>query len=1514
MNRIQLIVATLFAIPAMSVMAQQPCGRDLSESRAATTLELNSASNYFDLKTNIVARPDWSVAAPDNEEVKAPFVEKAAPTAGATLYGIAKIAGQTNIISTTVGTASAIETKKVGSATYLGGVYINGRFYVVSNFVNVVFPTEIYDTESWAVVGSGPTFSSDPYIVSLTHDAVNDVVYGCFTEVGESNFYFCTLNMQTGEKKQIAKFTQRFVAIACDKEGTIYGIAIDGNLYKINKASGATTLVGSTGVKPGIFLQEACFDADNGQLYWVYGPTVYIVDTQLGTATKTGTINAAISEWMGLFTRPAKAEQMPSWVNSMKINFTDASLSGTVTFSMPTVDANGGAMSGTLKYVVEVDGREKASGEALTGEPVKASMTLEEGKHSFKVYAVSGAIKGLESSLDYFVGHDNPATPAGVSVSETTPGNVTVSWSAVGGGANDGFINKSNLKYDVVRQPGNVSIAKSTTNTTVVDTQIDSFGKYSYEITASDGTKQSAVASSGVKVLGEALGIKPPYTYQFDEPGGFGFFTANNANNDDYSWAYDANMGLLWCQASPSVESDDWLFSPAIRVEANQNYNLKLDLSGSNRMEVERIEIKYGSSPDPSAMSTVILKPTEFVWKLPVNVWFEAKTSGLINIGLHMVTKACDGALAISKFELSKPISSYSPATASSVKATAAPLAAKKATVSFVTPSKSFNGSTLSSISKAKVMNKTTGKTLEVDNPGVGASLTVTDNEPADGNNTYEVVCENSYGSSLGVESTCWVGLDFAGAPSNVTWQSVDGKKLKLTWDVPTAGEHGGYVDFDKLTYAVVRYENKTLVAEKIAGTSVEIEPEFENVQDLVSFGVCGVNDQGMGVFGLSNQSAFGTPYSAPLYESFENVGFHSYPWVVKQVAGPNVCNILTEVAGMPISSLDDNAMAVFTMIKAGRTRLETPLVDISGLKNPALRFWCYFVDDNTVFEIKANNTSGLQWQTVATESYNENKRGWHLVTADLSAFKGETHLQLGIEAYVAKDPAYITYAMLDKVSVEDRAVCDLMVSGISAPREIVAGKDFTAVVKVTNAGSSTVEAYSIELSTNGQVVAIQQCGPIAPDEVAEVAIPAELSSNATSLELKAAVVLAADEVPENNIGVAKSIKVVKSRYPQPTHLVNNATDNGKASLTWEAPSMTYQATSTDNLESYEHGSVGGIDVTYDYTDKKMVINQTEGAIGDYKLVDGDKQLTASVVVTVGRLPHSSDGMVCQVIDIEAANLKGNSSIWAAHSDNKLFCFWQSRTFDDYYDTPNDDYLILPELAEDAPSISFWAKSLTDKYGLEQFEIMVSTKSDAIDDFVVYESVKNVPAGYATSLEGGYTFYEFDLPEGTRYAAIHYNAAGTMALLVDDITFTPANGVTELELVGYNVYRDGVRVNKEVVKDTHFEDTFYGEAPARYNVTALFTVGESRYSNTVSAKGGLTAAEMVGADGDGRILTDGGEIVIDGFVGIPGAIYRPDGRLVARIASTEEETRRVSVASGIYIVEVGSVAKSVIVK
>lgn len=98
----------------------------------------------------------------------------------------------------------------------------------------------------------------------------------------------------------------------------------------------------------------------------------------------------------------------------------------------------------------------------------------------------------------------------------------------------------------------------------------------------------------------------------------------------------------------------------------------------------------------------------------------------------------------------------------------------------------------------------------------------------------------------------------------------------------------------------------------------------------------------------------------------------------------------------------------------------------------------------------------------------------------------------------------------------------------------------------------------------------------------------------------------------------------------------------------------------------------------------------------------------------------------------------------------------------------NDDWMISPLLSGTGNpySFSFWAASYTETYGLEKFQVIYSTESNNIEDFVNTNIVSLRPHENAPT---EWTYYEYEIPANAKYVALHCVSTDHFIFLVDDI-------------------------------------------------------------------------------------------------------------------------------------------------
>ena len=101
------------------------------------------------------------------------------------------------------------------------------------------------------------------FFVDCAYDYTTNTMYGSKS----GNLY--TWNLETNAINLVGSMgVQSMQMIACDLNGQLYGIEYNtGNFDRIDKTTGAVTIVGSTGQSPA-YVQGGGFDHNTGKLYW----------------------------------------------------------------------------------------------------------------------------------------------------------------------------------------------------------------------------------------------------------------------------------------------------------------------------------------------------------------------------------------------------------------------------------------------------------------------------------------------------------------------------------------------------------------------------------------------------------------------------------------------------------------------------------------------------------------------------------------------------------------------------------------------------------------------------------------------------------------------------------------------------------------------------------------------------------------------------------------------------------------------------------------------------------------------------------------------------------------------------------------------------------------------------------------------------------------------------------------------------------------------------------------------
>mgnify|MGYP002622562289 CR=1 FL=1 len=244
-----------------------------------------------------------------------------------------------------------------------------------------------------------------------------------------------------------------------------------------------------------------------------------------------------------------------------------------------------------------------------------------------------------------------------------------------------------------------------------------------------------------------------PYTNALSTNDEFEEFTVIDVNQDGTTWVFGSNFGTYY-QYSSTNDADDWLVSPAIKLDGGKEYHFAIEACCQSAVYPEHFEVRASTSALASDLAAgVEVLPTTVVsetdYTLYENYVFKVDEPGYYHIGLHCTSPADLYRLKVRNFVLE---SLTAPEAVSDFTVVQAP-DKLEATVSFKAPVNNVTGNPLEgNISKIEVLrNGEVVSTLTDVVPG--SEQTVVDQQPNAGWYAYQVVAYDTNGQDKGVMS-----------------------------------------------------------------------------------------------------------------------------------------------------------------------------------------------------------------------------------------------------------------------------------------------------------------------------------------------------------------------------------------------------------------------------------------------------------------------------------------------------------------------------------------------------------------------------------------------------------------------------------------------------------------------------------------------------------------------------------------------------------------------------------------
>lgn len=1405
-----------------------------------------------------------------------------------------------------------------------GGTYRKGKLYFTSYYEDMtgalgyLYFIEMdltdYSIERHALRPD----SYQAIAADMTYDPVGDKIYGVSFNPDDltlTSYILVDYDIETGYPVTIGSIA-RMSALACDNMGQLWGVRYsDGKLVKINKMNAEVTEVGATGVNP-IYNGTACFDFETGKLYWSTNERgtqlsgLYQIDTTTGAASLISLYpdNESMSS---LYIPRADNITLLKPVTGLKAEFEGASLEGNITFTAPSTAIDGTPLSGDVTVTGYIDGTLNFALPMAPGATTSRQFSLEQGSHYAELVATHPSVgKSERVRLDFYVGADGPAAVSDLRVEKISDSRVKLTWQAPTEGEHGGSINPALTYYRIVRQPDNRVLTEEETGTSYTDNvPADLMRRYWYEITACYRNIEGATAQTEEIEMGQPTPI--PYLQTFDTMNDYKTFVVRDNNKDksrpdEGIWGWYEEKKCAAYKYHTLLPGDDWLITPGFKLEAGRTYRLRFKAQGG-RIYPETLEVKIGKGYSPESFTKTLMPRTDIVSPNQQfeerEIVFDVPESGNYYIGFHAVTQKGQFWLWLDDVAVEDGVSMSAPGAVTDLQVTPGEVPSE-VNIRFNAPSTDLFNKTLTDLTEIKVTRgDVTVKTLTAsDNLAPGKEFSFTDTGVPAGMTTYTLLCSNSHGAGNPVTAEIYAGLDIPVAVTEVTHTTGDGIKARITWKASEAGVNGGRISYEPVTYRITDNSGR-VVADGVSGTEFT-DDKIDNIdgQRNMFYIVQATNSAGISDGSVSGFITYGKAYQNEFAESFAGgKGTSTRDWMISLINPSPYDNGFygryfsfrhnpndKDRGPKPEPQDKDGGMLVaYTDYINVEARMISPKINVSGLKNPVLSFWFYHY-----YNPDTENGFSTENETMTVETYIDgefkaltekpilliNGNGWYRYDLSLKEAVGSKDFQIAFRTH-----NYISYDMhVDNITVHDTPDNDLMLESFRLPSMIAVNSTRNAEVTVFNNGILPTDDFSIELYRDGEKVASMEPSSelaFAKSMTFMFPLTPAITEAGKNYSYQAKIVFGADANASNNVSEAIAVQIPGNDLPKVTDLKGNMSD-GKVLLTWSEPDMTKGGTVTDGFESYEAFTITNF--------------------GSWSLFDGDGSLTYTISSSDSetgdyQYPNAGYQMAFQVFNPSAINMKGD--LWTPYLGNQMaVCFAAA-------ERNNDDWLISPEV-KGGSTVTFMARSVVDYYGLDKFFFCYSSGDEVkIADFKPIGKVNVVPASE-------WTRYEFTLPEDARYFAINCVSEITYALLIDEVTYESASADV-LEFRGYNIYRDGTKINAGIVEENEYIDSdpkSASEGPSLYNVTAIFDKGESCLSNDALVD--YSSVEGIAGDLMRINVTEGAIEVL--YAGCEVTVCDINGIVIFN--GEAGDYVRVAVQPGIYMVKAGNRVLKAIVR
>lgn len=1368
----------------------------------------------------------------------------------------------------------SIDVSETPTYTVIGNVNINanyGSVYFDNSFFGVNrwwLGTDFYmiNTTDFSFIES--EYDGDFRAMAMCYEESTATIYGVFANYETETYYFGTFNPYTYATTQIKDWggSLSFSGIAVNSKGEIYGVDDAGSLYKVDKKTGDYTLLKDFPEMANEHVVGAVIDQNTGLMYYTSHTEstadLWVIDTDALTASKVCALPDQM-EIVGLWIPAPVNNAVPGLATDITGDFPDFSLTGMLRFKAPGTLLDGSAATGNMTYSVLVDGVEKATGSTTGGSDVTASLTVDEGGlHYFSVIFSNSAGKGGKASIQMFVGPDNPSRPSNFEY--TLDGDsFTLTWEAPTECVMGSPIKPDGLTYDIylydkthdVLTPLATDVT-GTTYTCQVE-EPEQINNYYFIIVAKYLGLTSGEQTTDTFSYGYIL---PPYILNFDTKDEFNqCLVLRGANGSGSNWMWSFENFWAMVQTGVMQGNDTYLVTPGIKYQKDKLYKIKFKaaLEGApSEWKPNNLSVYFGSEPTLEGLSTELLPATPVTSTEPewqdFTVSFVPEETGVYYVAIRNTVPSWGGKMFVDNIDIREGVATILPTAVKELTAVADPDGALKATLTFTAPDMTISGESLTELKHIAVYRD--GSLIGHVSPVTpGQVCTYTDETvTTHGEHLYSVIAYGPEGPGDDAETKVFVGRANASPVDGVhtTDISTNGlyNKKKIDWPQVTTDIMGHKIDPSEFTYTVTRNTyngdgwDETVIADKTTETSLtdEFPVADEADQSIIYYSFITHSPYGDSEIAYSNNDWYGKPYGVPFKESAPNgeIEHYSMSYVLGNLYGNWETYTDEAFTDYKSSDSDNGFLGFHAYYPDDRLRLTQGYIQIPEDGVYMLCFDRALMPGSTnIINVSINERgNGNDFKTVASFPTDGNP-GWKKSVVSLRDFAGK-QIRFGL------DVSYLSYSisLIDCIEIKELPERDIQNVAITMPEEVQAGDLVPMVISFDNIGRLSNDNSRVTILRNGETIATLKLPAVGSGQKGSVGF----SDTTTALTpdgivtYKAVVDYPGDLTAEESEPVA--VSVYSSALPPVEIASGEISDDGLVQLNWEKPETTIHNPVTETFEDYAPWT----------TDK----------FGDWESVKLDNGL--NVEFSDVAIPCLTGGQTR--VPFFIFNSKECQSYNLMPFDGMQYAACIRNTDSEI---PMNVMLFSPELSGEMQYVSFMARCIRTDFP-ETLKLGYTTGSTSADDFVKVATV--------TLAADAWTPVRVKLPKGAARFCLRVVSNPGVMFGLDNVSLATATAPTEiLNLLGYNIYRDGVCITTTPHVAAPFNDAVT-DGEHIYHITAVYDCGESMPSDAI----------RIVRTGIDVPMADKGETVYYNLQGI--RVYRPThGDILIKVEDGKSE-------------------------